>query len=39
MPIKDALEVFIKIFHGEGTEFVKDASHLDFGVALARIRG
>ena len=29
MSVKDALEVFIKIFHGDGTELMKDASHLD----------
>jgi hypothetical protein len=28
MPIKDAFEMLIKIFHRNGTEFVEDASHL-----------
>jgi hypothetical protein len=25
MPIKDAFEMFMKIFHGDGTKLVKDA--------------
>src|SRR6266852_4294741 len=41
MPIKDAFEMFVKIFHRKGTQFVKDASHLDsiIGVGVASIRG
>jgi hypothetical protein len=39
MPIKDAFEVFIKIFHRDGTEFVKEASdfHAIIGVGIASI--
>ena len=39
MPIKDALEMLIKIFHGNGPELMKDASHFDSiaGVRIASI--
>jgi len=39
MPIKDAFEVFIKIFHRDRTEFVKDPSdfHPLIGVGIASI--
>ena len=41
MPIKDALEVLIKIFHRNGTQFMENASYLDaiIGVGVASIRG
>ena len=41
MPIKDALEMFMNIFHGNGTPFMKDASHFDpkVGVRIASILG
>src|SRR5947209_108623 len=39
MSVKDAFEVFIKIFHGNGTELMEDASDLDavIGVRVASI--
>ena len=41
MPIKDAFEMFVKIFHRDGTQFVKDTSHLDpsIGVGVASVPG
>src|SRR5437667_3090516 len=41
MPIKDAFEMFMKIFHREGTEFVKDASdfHTIIRVGIVSILG
>jgi hypothetical protein len=41
MSIKDAFEVFMKIFHRDGTEFVKDASnfHALIGVGIVSILG
>src|SRR6266852_82402 len=39
MPIKDALEMLIKIFHGNGTQLMKDAPCFDsiVGVRIASI--
>jgi hypothetical protein len=39
MSIKDAFEVFIKIFHDPGTQFVEDAAHLHpiIGVRIASV--
>ena len=41
MAIKDAFEMLIKIFHRDGTQFVKDPSHFDplVGVRVASILG
>ena len=41
MSIEDAFEVFIKIFHGNGAQLVKDAPDLDpiISVGIASIRG
>jgi hypothetical protein len=41
MPIKDAFEMLMKIFHRNGTEFMEDASHFDpvVGVGIASILG
>jgi hypothetical protein len=41
MSSKDALEVFIKIFHGDGTQFVKDPAdfHAIIGMGVAAILG
>jgi hypothetical protein len=41
MPIKDALEMLMKMFHSTGTELMEDASHFDsiVGVRIAPIRG
>ena len=34
MPIKDALKMLLKIFHGNGTELMKDAPHFDSIVGV-----
>jgi hypothetical protein len=41
MPIKDAFEIFMKIFHRDGTQFMKEASDLDprVGVGIPTILG
>ena len=41
MPIKDAFEMFMKIFHRDGTQFVKDAPDFDpiVGVGITSIFG
>src|SRR5258708_31109517 len=41
MHIKDAFEMLIKIFHGDGTELVKEASdfHAILGMGVASILG
>ncbi len=41
MPIKDALEMLIKIYHSKGTQLMEDASHLDsiVGMRVASILG
>jgi hypothetical protein len=41
MLIKKAIEMFIKIYHGDGTELVKDAPKLDsiIGLGLTSILG
>ena len=41
MPIKDPLEMLVKIFHGNGTQLMEDASHFDpiVGVRIAPILG
>ena len=41
MSIEDAFEVFIKIFHGNGAQLVKDAPDLDpiISVGIASILG
>ncbi len=41
MSIKDTFEMLIKIFNGDGTQFVKDASYLDaiVGMRVASIAG
>jgi hypothetical protein len=41
MSIKDALEVFVNMFHGDGAQCVKEASdfHSIIGVRVAPIRG
>src|SRR5258708_12255496 len=41
MPLKNAFEMFIKIFNSQRPQLVKDASHLDpiIGVRIATILG